>query len=39
VEAEGPVDDPSKLGPAIARGIQVVKSGRPYLIDVVTQGR
>ena len=39
VEAEGPVSDPNALGPAIARGIQVVKSGRPYLIDVVTQGR
>jgi len=39
VEAEGPVDDPSKLGDAIARGIRTVKSGRPYLIDVVTQGR
>jgi acetolactate synthase I/II/III large subunit len=39
VESIGPVSDPSKLGPAIARGLQVVKSGRPFLIDVVTQGR
>lgn len=39
VEAEGPIVDPAALGPAIARGIRAVKSGRPYLIDVVTQGR
>jgi acetolactate synthase-1/2/3 large subunit len=39
VEASGPVADPALLGPAIKRGIEVVKSGRPYLIDVVTQGR
>jgi benzoylformate decarboxylase/acetolactate synthase-1/2/3 large subunit len=39
VEAEGPVTDPGNLGAAIRRGIGVVKSGRPYLIDVVTQPR
>ena len=39
VEAEGPIDDPAKLQAAIARGIQVVKSGRPYLIDTITQPR
>jgi thiamine pyrophosphate-dependent acetolactate synthase large subunit-like protein len=39
VESYGPVEDPAQLGPAIKRGIEVVKSGRPYLIDVVTQGR
>jgi thiamine pyrophosphate-dependent acetolactate synthase large subunit-like protein len=39
VESFGPVQDPAQLGPAIKRGIEVVKSGRPYLIDVVTQGR
>jgi thiamine pyrophosphate-dependent acetolactate synthase large subunit-like protein len=39
VESFGPVENPAQLGPAIKRGIEVVKSGRPYLIDVVTQGR
>jgi acetolactate synthase-1/2/3 large subunit len=39
VEAEGPVTDPGNHGAAIRRGIGVVKSGRPYLIDVVTQPR
>ena len=39
VEAEGPITNPKDLGPAIKRGIEVVKRGNPYLIDVVTQGR
>jgi len=39
MESFGPVEDPAQLAPAIQRGIEVVKSGRPYLIDVVTQGR
>jgi acetolactate synthase I/II/III large subunit len=39
VEAEGPIADPSMLGPAIKRGIAAVKRGNPYLIDVITQPR
>jgi acetolactate synthase-1/2/3 large subunit len=39
VESYGPVTNPADLGPAIKRGIEVVKRGNPYLIDVVTQGR
>jgi thiamine pyrophosphate-dependent acetolactate synthase large subunit-like protein len=39
VRAEGPISDPKDLAPAIKRGIDVVKRGEPYLIDVVTQGR
>jgi len=39
VEAEWPISDPSALGPAIRRGIEVVKRGDPYLIDVITQPR
>jgi acetolactate synthase I/II/III large subunit len=39
VEAEGPISDPGALGPAIRRGIEVVKRGDPYLIDVITQPR
>src|SRR5579884_3794938 len=39
VRAEGPITDPKDLAGAIRRGIQVVKRGDPYLIDVVTQPR
>jgi thiamine pyrophosphate-dependent acetolactate synthase large subunit-like protein len=39
VQAEGPISDPKDLAAAIRRGIQVVKRGDPYLIDVVTQPR
>ena len=39
VRAEGPISDPKDLGPAIRRGIEVVKRGDPYLIDVITQPR
>jgi acetolactate synthase I/II/III large subunit len=39
VWAEGPILDPGRLGPAIARALKVVKSGKPALLDVVTQPR
>jgi thiamine pyrophosphate-dependent acetolactate synthase large subunit-like protein len=39
VRAEGPIADPKDLAAAIRRGIAVVKSGEPYLIDTVTQPR
>ncbi|MGP0073452.1 MAG: thiamine pyrophosphate-binding protein [Bryobacteraceae bacterium] len=39
VEAEGPISDPKDLSAAIRRGIDVVKRGDPYLIDVITQPR
>jgi acetolactate synthase-1/2/3 large subunit len=39
VQAEGPISDPKDLSAAIRRGIDVVKRGDPYLIDVVTQPR
>jgi len=37
--AEGPVNDPSQLGPAIRRAVDAVKRGEPALVDVVTQPR
>jgi acetolactate synthase I/II/III large subunit len=37
--AEGPITDPSALGPAFKRGLERVKRGEPALIDVVTQPR
>jgi acetolactate synthase I/II/III large subunit len=35
----GPISDPKDLGPAIKQAVDVVKSGQPALVDVVTQGR
>jgi len=37
--AEGPIEDPRVLGPALRRSIEVVKSGRPALIDTITRFR
>lgn len=37
--SEGPISDPSQLAAALARGVAIVKSGAPYLIDVITQPR
>jgi thiamine pyrophosphate-dependent acetolactate synthase large subunit-like protein len=39
VYAQGPIDNPKDLGPALRRAIDVVKKGEPALIDVVSQGR
>ena len=39
VWAEGPITDPGKLGPALRRAVEVVKSGHPALVDVVTEMR
>ncbi len=39
VYAEGPIDNPNDLGPALKRAIAVVKRGEPALLDVVTQPR
>jgi len=39
VWAEGPIEDPAKLGAALARAVAVVKRGEPALVDVVCQGR
>ena len=39
VQSEGPIEDPKLLAAAFKRGVEVVKSGRPYMIDVITQPR
>ncbi|HEX4798278.1 MAG TPA: thiamine pyrophosphate-binding protein [Burkholderiales bacterium] len=39
VWGEGPISDPDKVGPALQRGLKVVKSGAPALVDVVCQLR
>ena len=37
--SEGPIQDPKLLAAALKRGVESVKKGMPYLIDVVTQPR
>ncbi len=39
VWSAGPIIDPGELGPALRRAVEVVRSGRPALVDVVTQTR
>ena len=39
VYAEGPIENPADLGPALKRAIAVVKRGEPALVDVITQPR
>ncbi len=36
---EGPIEDPAQLQAALRRGVNSVKRGEPYMIDVVTQPR
>jgi thiamine pyrophosphate-dependent acetolactate synthase large subunit-like protein len=35
--AEGPIEHPQDLGPAIKRALAVVERGEPALLDTVTQ--
>ncbi len=37
--AIGPISDPRKMRPAFERALQVVKSGKPALVDIVIQPR
>jgi thiamine pyrophosphate-dependent acetolactate synthase large subunit-like protein len=37
--ATPPISDPAALGPALKRAIEVVKSGQPAMVDVVSQAR
>ena len=37
--SEGPITEPTKLAAALKRGVDAVKRGQPYLIDVITQPR
>ena len=35
--AEGPIENPSDVGPAIKRALAAVEKGQPALLDTVTQ--
>jgi acetolactate synthase I/II/III large subunit len=39
VWGEGPITNPTAIGPALSRALAVVKRGEPALLDVVSQGR
>ncbi len=39
VWGEGPIHDPTAIGPALSRALAVVKRGEPALVDIVSQGR
>ena len=39
VKSEGPIENPEELAAAYKRGIKTVLSGKPYLIDVITEPR
>ena len=36
---EGPIDRPEDVGPALRRALEVVKAGKPALVDVITLHR
>lgn len=37
--AEGPIDEPEAVEDALRRALEVVKSGKPALVDIITQHR
>lgn len=39
VEAFGPIEDPSELGPTLDKAIKIVEGGKPAVVDVITQPR
>jgi thiamine pyrophosphate-dependent acetolactate synthase large subunit-like protein len=39
IYAEGPIADPTALGPALDRALARVRAGEPALLDVVSQPR
>jgi acetolactate synthase-1/2/3 large subunit len=37
--AEGPIEQPEDIAPALERAIAAVKAGQPALLDTITQKR
>ena len=37
--AEGPIEDPTDIGPALTRAIEQVKAGKPALVDIIVDRR
>jgi acetolactate synthase-1/2/3 large subunit len=36
---EGPIDSPDEVGPALRRALEVVKTGKPALVDIICRHR
>ena len=36
---EGPIDAPDEVGPALRRALEVVKTGKPALVDIICRHR
>jgi acetolactate synthase-1/2/3 large subunit len=39
VDGFGPITDPDQLGPTLDKAIEIVESGKPAVVDVITQPR
>ena len=39
VEGFGPITEPDQLGPALEKAIETVDTGKPAVVDVITQPR
>jgi thiamine pyrophosphate-dependent acetolactate synthase large subunit-like protein len=39
VDAFGPITEPGELGPTLDKAIAIVESGKPAVVDVITQPR
>jgi acetolactate synthase-1/2/3 large subunit len=39
VEGFGPITEPDQLGPTLDKAIEIVESGKPAVVDVITQPR
>jgi acetolactate synthase-1/2/3 large subunit len=39
VDGFGPISEPEQLGPVLDKAVEVVQSGRPAVVDVITQPR
>ena len=37
--AEGPIEDPAEVGPAVRRAIEQVQAGKPALVDSIVWRR
>jgi hypothetical protein len=39
VDGFGPITEPDQVGPTLDKAIQIVESGKPAVVDVITQPR
>ena len=39
VDGFGPITEPDRLGPALEKAIDIVREGKPAVVDVIAQPR